>query len=159
MPCSTDSHRETGARKFFGRIAMTATVCAFAFGMVLSLPVGVTSDGLIVKTAHAGNGNGGGNGKGNGPDGAPGQIKQDESAAADNEAIDAVEGEGTGESADAPTIIPVAEDEEAAEKKVIREVAGLDEDSELSEEEELEAIRNGWGTWRTADGPETVIAQ
>jgi hypothetical protein len=149
-----------------GRIALLTSVCALVFGMALSLPVTVASDGLILKTALAGNGNGGGNGKGNGPDGAPGKLKQDDTASSgENDAIDGIEGDGAvaesdgGESVEEPTIIPIAEDEKAAEKKVLKEIAGLTEESELSEEEELEAIRNGWGTWRTADGPETVLSQ
>ena len=65
----------------------------------------------------------------------------------------------TGENPDDTTILPISEDVQKSNNKVIKEIAGLSDDSELSEEEELEAIRSGWGTWRTADGPETVLSQ
>jgi hypothetical protein len=55
--------------------------------------------------------------------------------------------------------MPIAEDAEPATHKVIKELAGLPDKSALSDQEESEAIRSGWGTWRTADGPETVIAR
>ncbi|UCH73097.1 MAG: hypothetical protein JSU82_12100 [Rhodospirillales bacterium] len=54
---------------------------------------------------------------------------------------------------------PQLGDQGRSQSGVIKQVAGVSEETELSDEEELEAIRNGWGTWRTADGPESVVAQ
>lgn len=55
-------------------------------------------------------------------------------------------------------LVPATGDENST-PNVIKEVAGVTGETELSAEEEREAIRNGWGTWRTADGPESVVAQ
>lgn len=147
------------------RAAMLASVCAIALAAATAMPVGLDDHGVTFKTAFAGNGNGGGNGNagGNGKDGAPGQQKQlaDDQSAADEDAVTSI-AEGTAAESgefEQPAILPIAEDTEPASNKVIKELAGLPEESALSEEEELEAIRSGWGTWRTADGPETVIAQ
>ncbi len=70
-------------------------------------------------------------------------------------------GAGTGQPVDgSPTDSTEAiADDQPATTNVIRELSGLPQESELSDEEEREAIRNGWGTWRTADGPETLLAQ
>ena len=145
-----------------------ASVCAFALAAAVAAPVTLGAHGPDMKAAFAGNGNGNGNGgnaggNGNGKDGAPGQQKQladDQSSAEDDAVAAAVEGEpGDGSDLEQPLVLPIAEDSEPANNKVIKELAGLPEDSALSEEEEMEAIRSGWGTWRTADGPETVIAQ
>lgn len=147
---------------------MTALVLLFAFALAAAWAMPVTVDGpaLSVKAAFAGKGNSGGNGNGNGngKDGAPGQQKQlaeEEASSADEDAVTSVaEGdvpEDTG--TEQPTVLPIADDAEPAATKVVKELAGIPEESALSEEEEMEAIRSGWGTWRTADGPETVIAQ
>ncbi len=149
------------------RVALLASVCAIALATAVAMPVALDDHGLTVKSAIAGNGNGGGNGNsggnGNGKDSAPGQEKKlanDASTAEEDAAMAAVEGIDA-ESGELPqsVILPIAEDAEPATNKVIKELAGLPEESALSEEEEMEAIRSGWGTWRTADGPETVIAQ
>jgi hypothetical protein len=114
------------------------------------------------KIALAENGKGNAGGNGNGRDGAPGQQKQisGDNGADAEDAITSV-AEGTGEAGGTEEVLatPIAEDAEPAANKVVKELVGLPEKSALSEEEELEAIRSGWGTWRTADGPETVIAQ
>jgi hypothetical protein len=165
------------------RAALLASVCAIAMATAAAMPVALDDHGPSFKSAFAGNGNGNGNGGGNGNSGggaggggngkddAPGQQKKladDESADEEDAVTSAVEGtvaeslEGTvAESGEfeQPPILPIAEDAEPANNKVIKELAGLPEDSALSEEEEQEAIRSGWGTWRTADGPETVISQ
>lgn len=146
--------------------ASLAIICVIALAAATALPVTLGDQGIAVKAAYAGNGNGNGggngnNGKGNGKDTAPGQEKQlADGQPADEDAISSVaEGTEGGGVIEAEGVLPIADDAEPATKKVIKELAGLPEESELSEEEELEAIRNGWGTWRTADGPETVIAQ
>ena len=153
------------------RVALLASLCAIALASVAAMPVAFDDHGPTLKSAFAGNGNGksGGNGNGNGNDDAPGQQKKladDESAAEEESVTSAVEDTlgvpnefaENGEIVQ-PTILPIAEDAEPANNKVIKELAGLPEDSALSDDEEQEAIRNGWGTWRTADGPETVITQ
>lgn len=139
------------------RLAALASVCVIALASATALPITLDNHGITLKFAYAGNGNG--NGKGNGNDSAPGQQKQltDGQDAADEDAVNSVAAE-SGE-IEQPATLPIAEDTEPASNKVIKELAGLPEESALSEEEELEAIRSGWGTWRTADGPETVIAQ
>ncbi|MBE9557142.1 MAG: hypothetical protein IMF08_09825 [Proteobacteria bacterium] len=147
------------------RVALLASVCAIALAATVAMPVALDNHGLTVKSAIAGNGNGGGNsgGNGNGKDSAPGQDKKladDASTAEEDSAMAAVEGiDAEGGELPQPVILPIAEDAEPATNKVIKELAGLPEESALSEEEEMKAIRSGWGTWRTADGPETVIAQ
>jgi hypothetical protein len=159
------SNKKTEGKASVLRMALLASVCAIALATVAAMPVALDDHGLTVKSAIAGNGNGnaGGNGNGNGRDGAPGQQKQlaDDPTAADEDAATSI-AEGTaadGGEIGQPTILPIAEDAEPANNLVIKELAGLPEESALSEEEELEAIRTGWGTWRTADGPDTVIAQ
>lgn len=151
------------------RVAVLASVCAIALATAVAMPVALNDHGLTVKSAFAGNGNGNGNNgsngnsASNGKDDAPGQQKKlaDDESAAEEDAVTSI-AEGTaaenGEFVQ-PAILPIAEDAEPANNKVIKELAGLPDESALSEEEELEAIRSGWGTWRTADGPETVIAQ
>lgn len=145
-----------------GRLALLAPVCALVFAAALAAPIAVNQDGLTLQTAQAekgGNGKGGGNG--NGPDGAPGQNKSKggpDGGSADPEASIGADGftdgvaNGGAEPADAAVPL-IAEDLPPATVEVIREIAGLPEQSGLSEEEEMDAIRNGWGSWRTADGP------
>lgn len=149
-----------------GRLALLAPVCALVFATALAAPIAVDQDGLSLNAAQAGkggngNGRGGGNGNGNGPDGAPGQTKDKggpASGGADPEASIGAEGsiggsiDGGTELTNAVTPL-IAEDLPPATVEVIREIAGLPEQSGLSEEEEMDAIRNGWGSWRTADGP------
>lgn len=144
-------------------VATLACICVIALAAATALPVALDHHGLTIKAAFAGNGNGNAGGNGNGKDSAPGQQKQltDDQSAADEDSVTAA-AEGTASETgeiEQPAVLPIAEDAEPANNKVIKELAGLPEESALSEEEELEAIRSGWGTWRTADGPETVIAQ
>lgn len=152
--------RPNGAAMGVWRLAILASFGGLAL-TVLALPVDLENDGLIVNPAFAAseNSNAGGKGKGKGPESAPGQHQEDlvESEDPSNDDAGSALAE-SGESVGAPTILPIAEDE-PANTNVIKEIAGLAGDAELSEEEELEAIRSGWGTWRTADGPETVVAQ
>lgn len=143
------------------RLAALTSVCVIALASATALPVTLDNHGLALKHAHADSGNG--NGNGNGKDNAPGQQKQ-VTGGQDADGEDAVDSISAGVAAESGeseqlAIVPIAEDAEPASNKVIKELAGLPEESALSEEEELEAIRSGWGTWRTADGPETVIAQ
>lgn len=141
--------------------AALVSIFAFALAAAWAVPATIDGHGLSVKTAFAGKGD---NGNGNGKDNAPGQQKQlieDQSSAADEDAVTSVaEGSGPeGTGTEQPAALPIADDAEPAATKVVKELAGIPEESALSEEEEMEAIRSGWGTWRTADGPETVIAQ
>lgn len=146
------------------RVATLVSVCVVALATATALPIGLGDHGMTVRAAYAGNGNGNGGNRGNnGKDTAPGQQKQlaDDPSAGDDDAVASIT-EGTaaeGGEIEQQGILPIAEDTEPATNKVIKELAGLSEESELSEEEEQEAIRSGWGTWRTADGPETVITQ
>lgn len=147
------------------RLAALASIFAIALAAATASPFTIGAHGVAVQAAFAGNGNGNGadNGKGNGNDGAPGQQKQlaDDGTSSDDEALSSVaEGVDTeGRDVEQPTVVPIAEDAEPATHKVIKELAGLPDKSALSDEEETDAIRSGWGTWRTADGPETVIAR
>lgn len=145
------------------RLAALASVCAIVLASATALPVTLDNHGMTTKLAYAGNGNGNDNNGGNGKDSAPGQQAPVTGGqnTADEDAVNSVTDDVATESGEIeqPVILPIAEDAEPASNKVIKELAGLPEESALSEEEELEAIRSGWGTWRTADGPETVIAQ
>ncbi len=135
-------------------IATLAMAFAFAFAAATVLPLS-TDTGFGVNGALAA-GNSGGKGKALGKAGAPGQ-QQDQIADADEHAVPS-SGAVSEMAADSPggKTLLVAED---SSKRVIQELAGLPENSTLSEEEELEAIRNGWGNWRTADGPGSATAQ
>lgn len=156
-----DSSRRIGVVRCVRRIVVMAAYTLLAFG-ALALPLDLCP--IVPMTAPAlaasGNSNAGGNGKGKGPEGAPGQQVQEDVAGAEGTADGGVESSiaETGGSASEPATLPIPEDAHAG-AKVVKELAGLGNNDELSEEEELEAIRSGWGTWRTADGPETVIAQ
>jgi len=166
-----DMPNETTKRKKRGlRMALLASLCTVAFASVAAMPIAIDGHGGTFKVAYAkndgkGGGNGGGNAGGNGGGNAdaPGQQKKladDESAAEEDALTSTVEGPVAEGGEEAPTVIlPIAEDAEPASNKVIKELAGLPEQSELSDDEEQEAIQSGWGTWRTADGPETVITQ
>jgi hypothetical protein len=153
--------RLNGAVTGIWRLAIMASLGGLAV-TVLAAPVSFESSGLVPHRAYAAseNSNAGGNGKGKGPESAPGQQKNEDFVESENTGDDAAKSAlaESGEQVEQPTILPIAEDGPAT-TNVIKEIAGLAGDAELSEEEELEAIRNGWGTWRTADGPETVIAQ
>ncbi len=147
-----------------GGRGIASLVFAFAFAVAIALPVSLDS-GFSVNGAFAagnGNGNAGGNGKGKalGKAGAPGQ-QQDQVADADEHAgVSGGATAGVGAEAGGDEIAEatplVLED---TNNKVVQELAGLPDSSVLSEEEEQEAIRSGWGTWRTADGPNGVTAQ
>jgi hypothetical protein len=159
------SSKKTKGKATALRVALLASVYIIALATMAVAPVALDNHGLTIKSAFAGNGNGNGNagGNGNGRDNAPGQQKQlaSDPTAADEDAATSI-AEGTaadGGEIGQPAILPIADGEEPANNMVIKELAGLPEESALSEEEEQEAIRSGWGTWRTADGPDTVIAQ
>ncbi len=139
--------RPNGAAMGVWRLAILASFGGLAL-TVLALPVDLESGGLIVNPALAANDSSNAGGNGNGPESVSGQQQTEDFA----------DSEESGGSAEEPAIKPIAEDK-PANTNVIKEIAGLAGDAELSEEEELEAIRSGWGTWRTADGPETVVAQ
>lgn len=109
----------------------------------LLLPLGTSGAGLLASPAFAAG------------DGAAGSSGGFRSAVDDAAATANVE---SGDDSAESVLLPAASDERST-PKVIKEVGGVTGETELSTEEELEAIRNGWGTWRTADGPESVIAQ
>ena len=88
-----------------------------------------------------------------GPDGTP-RIATPASAADQNSNSDGATSGAPGQPA-----VPPTTGQGPSTQRVIKEIGGVPREAELSSEEELEAIRNGWGTWRTADGPESVIAQ
>jgi len=164
------SNKVSEAKTSALRVVLLASLCTVALATTAIIPVAFDNQGPTFKSAFAGNGKGGGNsgngngnGNANGKDDAPGQQKklpEDQSAEEEDAVTSAVEGTiaENGE-VEQPTILPIAEDAEPANNKVIKELAGLADESALSDEEEQEAIRSGWGTWRTADGPETVISQ
>jgi hypothetical protein len=153
--------RPNGAVTAVWRLAILASFGGLAL-TVLALPVSLESDGLAWNPAFAAseNSNAGGSGKDKGSESAPGQQPQedfvDSKDAPNNDAGSALA--GSGESVVDASIMPIAEDGPAT-TNVIKEIAGLAGDAELSDEEEREAIHSGWGTWRTADGPDTVVAQ
>lgn len=147
-------------------LGLLAPVFAIAFGFAFTVTVDWQGDTLTMSSAYAkgggnGGGNSGGNGGGNGRGNAPGQAGED--VASDDLGLGADSVEATasdGRQDDVEAGVPQIADETApASMLVIKELAGLPENSALSEEEELEAIRSGWGTWRTADGPDTIMAQ
>lgn len=142
------------------RIAILVPAVAFAFTVAIALPVSMDTGFSVNGAFAAGNGNGGGNaggkGKALGKTGAPGQ-QADQVADADEHAgisgSAAAEAGASGIDGETPLLLT------DTNNQVIQELAGLPESSALSEEEELEAIRNGWGTWRTADGPDSFTVQ
>jgi hypothetical protein len=143
------------------RIAVATVFGGLALATLVLL-ANLESGRIVLSTALAAsdNSNAGGNGKGKGRDNAPGRQATDDVAESGATGIaeagaTMMDSDGTAEE---PVMLPVAEDG-PGNTNVINEIAGLAGEAELSEEEELEAIRNGWGTWRTADGPETVITQ
>lgn len=142
--------------------ALLAPVCVLAFVATMVAPVGFNHGMLTVSSAQAEKG---GNGKGNGrgQDSAPGQNKGKDGSdgGADPEASIGAEGGdlGGGSEIIAADMALIAEDAPPANVEVIKEIVGLPEQSGLSEEEELEAIRNGWGNWRTADAPAGTAIQ
>lgn len=144
----------TNAARGFRRALILASVCGFALAAT-ALPIGVDSSSLALKSALAA----GGNGNGHGRSGAPGQQGKSGAGSAGSSAESAIsESGGHDEASDDPAIDDAAP-ARPANARVVREIAGLTEESELSDEEEDKAIRSGWGTWRTADGPESVLTQ
>lgn len=153
------NNRRNRVRSGARRIAILASVGGLVLA-ALALPVSVEGDGFVLSPAFGAseNGNAGGKGKGKGPASAPGQQPTEDLVKSEAVGVDE-EGSALADSiAEEPTLLPIAGNE-PANTNVIKEIAGLAGDAELSEEEELEAIHSGWGTWRTADGPETVVAQ
>lgn len=153
---------------FFRLPAVLVPAFALAFGFALTAAVDphdgtISTSAVYAKGKGGGNGGGntGGNGNGKGRSGAPGQADQDVVDDGTTDVTDDVEAavaEGDHEINES-AVPEIADDPAPATIQVIKELGGMPEQSALSEEEELEAIRNGWGTWRTADGPETILAQ
>ncbi len=135
------------------RFAKVASVFAILLVAATVGPAGIDSGAFGFKSALAGNDNDNGDRNGGRKDGATRQIEKanglDDSAADPAEAIGA---EGGGDPLPGDQL-PIGADAVPVNIQVIEEIAGLPEESSLSEEEELEAIRSGWDTWRTADGP------
>lgn len=154
---ATDRKIEAGAR----RAARLTSVFAVALFALAAAPVTPGSSLFTVNSALAGNHGNAGHGRGGGKDQAPGQLsKIDESDANDGAAdpADAIGAEGGGDPLPAD-LLPIDLEAAPANIEVIKEIAGLPDDSSLSEQEELEAIMSGWDTWRTADGPNTSTIQ
>jgi hypothetical protein len=153
------NNRRNGGVAGYWRIAILASFGGFLLAAV-ALPVSLESNGLALNLAFAGSEDGTAGGNGKGPQSTPGKQTQEDFTVSEDLGNDDVESAlaESGESAQAPATVPISEDA-PAKTNVIKEIAGLAGDAELSEEEEIEAIRSGWGTWRTADGPETIIAQ
>ena len=150
------SDRAASDRKSARAITALAPAFALAFVFTVAVPVGFDS-GFGEKSALAAGKGGGGHGKGAGNGGAPISGAQAPQIEQDSICVTCLLESDGGEVAEETP--PLPEDENAGRNQVIQELAGLPEDSALSEEEELEAIRSGWSTWRTADGPVTVTSQ
>jgi len=151
-------HRRNGAVAGHWRIAILACFGGLALA-AFTLPFGFDDSGLVLNRATAASANSA-DGNRKGPQSAPGQQQQEDLVDSEdvrNNDAEAARPESN-QLADERTIVPIAEGE-PANTNVIKEIAGLAGDTELSEEEEREAIQSGWGTWRTADGPDTVTAQ
>lgn len=145
----------TGAR----RAARLALICIVALVIGAAAPVGMDHGIVALKSALAANDNDRGNSRGGRKDDAPGQTKKNDGVddgAADP--ADAIGAEGGGDPLPVD-LLPIGTDEVPVNIEVIKEIAGLPDESSLSEQEELEAIQNGWGNWRTADGPTTSTIQ
>jgi len=152
--------------RFLRLPAVLVPAFALAFGLTLTAAVDPHDGTISTSAVYAkgkGGGNSGGNGNGKGRSGAPGQTDQDvvDGGFGAPDTADDVEAavEEGGQDAVEPAVPEFADNPAPATIQVIKELGGLPDQSALSEEEELEAIRNGWGTWRTADGPETILAQ
>lgn len=155
-----DNHCRVKAVRRGWRMAILATLGGLAMA-ALAWPTGLERDGFVFDRALAASAhsNAGGHGQGRGPEEAPGQQQPDVADTEPADAQDAVHDvRDSHDPVEEPAVLQIAEDE-PANANVIKEIAGLAGDEELSEEEEQEVIRNGWGTWRTADGPETVTSQ
>lgn len=156
--------------RFLRLPAVLVWAFALAFGFTLTGAVDphdgtISTSAVYAKGKGGGNGGGnsGGNGNGKGRSDAPGQADQDVvddgfGATGATDDVEAAVAEGDHEIKES-AVPEIADDPAPATIQVIKELGGLPDQSALSEEEELEAIRNGWGTWRTADGPETILAQ
>ncbi|KKL05824.1 hypothetical protein LCGC14_2602180 [marine sediment metagenome] len=146
-----------------GARAITALAPVFALALVFTIaaPVGFDSGFGEKSAVAAGKGNGpdkdkgGGKGSNTTPEEQASQIEQDSTCVTC--LLESDGGEVAEKTSPQTPLLP--EDENADRNQVIRELAGLPEESALSEEEELEAIRSGWSTWRTADGPRTITSQ
>ena len=163
----TNKKTATVRQRKIGRllgVLAPAFILAFGIALAVDWPDGTLAvDSAYAKGNGGGGGNGGGNGGGKGRSSAPGQadddVVSDDFGATDpaNDVEAAISDDGQ---ENVETNLPdIAEDTAPASIQVIKELAGLPDKSALSEEEELEAIQSGWGTWRTADGPETIMAQ
>jgi len=132
------------------RMAIIASSACLAI-VALALPDTDHGRGLVVAQAVAA-------GENSGTDAVPAQKKRfpGSESAVDEIADPVATDPGGSTAASSPS---EADGQGSTTTHVIKEIAGVSDDTELSSEEELEAIRNGWGTWRTADGPESVIAQ
>jgi hypothetical protein len=150
----------TNGRKDARAITALAPVFALAFVFTVAAPVGFDS-GFAERSAFAQGKGGGGQGKGGGHGGGKvaGPILEQEAAGIEQDSICITCLLKSDDSEVAEETPSLPDDANSGKNQVIQELAGLPEDSALSEEEELEAIRSGWSTWRTADGPVTVTSQ
>ena len=127
---------KAGTRSRFVRAALFSAAVAVSFGLALAVQVDVDHGLTIAKPAFAGNGNGGGNGNGNAGGNGNGNGQQvpiiSTGPTPADEAIDAIADDG-GETTN--TEMPlIAEDAPPATIEVVKELAGLPEESALSDE-------------------------
>lgn len=149
--------RRSGVAAVIRSFALVASSGSLAL-MALALSMGPDGALLMTAPAFAGGETGSSGGTGKGTGGAPGLLKNEKFLGAEDSADEATESVAT-ESESGGSSLPPTPGQGASTPRVIKEIAGVPGETELSSEEELEAIRNGWGTWRTADGPESVVAQ
>lgn len=147
--------RQVSAAIGIWRIAVLATAGGLAL-LALALPVSLHGTGPLLGLAGAA----AADAPAIGDDGETIRPKSGTRLDADDAINDDAESAvaESGELPTQPATAPTAKSQPAT-TSVIRELSGLPADAELSDEEEREAIRSGWGTWRTADGPETLLAQ
>lgn len=148
-------NRRSGAAAVIRRFALVASSGSLAL-MALALSTGPDGTPLMTAPAFAGGENSSSGGTGEGTGGAPGLLKNEKFLGAEgsvDETAESAAAESGGSS------LPPTPGQGSSTPRVIKEIAGVPGETELSSEEELDAIRNGWGTWRTADGPDSVVAQ
>lgn len=149
---------ESGLEADLRRIAKLASIAAIALVAAVAGPTGIDPGKFAFRSALAGNHANSGNGNAGHEANAPGQAKKADGL--DNGSADPAEAIGAEGGDPLPIdLLPIDAEAAPANIEVIKEIAGLPEESSLSEQEELEAIQSGWDTWRTADGPNSSAIQ
>lgn len=146
----------TGFKTDMTRMAELASVFSIVLVAAVAGPTGIDSGIFAFKTALAANN---GTAKGGHKADAPGQMKKSDGLdTGPADPAEAIGAEGGGDPLP-DDLLPIDAEAAPANIEVIKEIAGLPDESSLSEQEELEAIQSGWDTWRTADGPNTSTIQ